>query len=118
VVRWIRQNRDGTAMGIELLSPRAIPVAARVIQKVGGPTTYARALLLPELAPIGQPATLITPRVPFQSGQKIHIQKQGVRSTAQLTTCVLRTESVNQFTYRMLSGYLENAPLTAKMGDQ
>jgi hypothetical protein len=118
VVRWIRQNHEGTAMGIELLSPRAIPVAARVIQKVGGPTTYARALMLPELEPIGQPATLITPRVPFQAGQKVHIQKQGVRSTAQLTKCVLRTESVNQFTYRMLSGYLENAQVTLKMSDQ
>jgi hypothetical protein len=65
--------------------------------------------MLPELTPIGQPASLITPRVPFQTGQKVHIQKQGVRSTAQLTKCVLKTESVNQFTYRMLSGYLENA---------
>ncbi len=118
VVRWIRQNQDGTAMGVELLAPRAIPVAARVIQKVGGPTSYARALMLPELTPIGQPATLITPRVPFQPGQKIHVQKQGVRSTVQLTNCVLRTESVNQFTYRMLSGYLENSQVTLKMSDQ
>ncbi|MEQ8858812.1 MAG: hypothetical protein RIC56_09205 [Pseudomonadales bacterium] len=118
IVRWIRQNHEGTGMGIELLAPRAIPVAARVIQKVGGPTSYARALMLPELAPIGQAATLITPRVPFQPGQKIHVQKQGVRSTAQLTKCVLRTESVNQFTYRMLSGYLENSQVTLKMSDQ
>ncbi len=74
--------------------------------------------MLPELTPIGQPATLITPRVPFQPGQKIHVQKQGVRSTVQLTNCVLRTESVNQFTYRMLSGYLENSQVTLKMSDQ
>jgi hypothetical protein len=118
VIRWIRQNESGTAMGIELLAPRAIPVAVRVIQKVGGPTSYARALMLPELTPIGQPATLVTPRLPFQPGQKIHIQKQGVRSTAQLIKCVLRTESVNQFTYRMLAGYLENAQVTLKMSDQ
>lgn len=117
VIRWIRQNQDGTAMGIELLAPRAVPVAVRVIQKVGGPTSYARALMLPELAPIDQPATLITPRLPFQAGQKIHLYKQGVRSTAQLTKCVLKTESVNQFTYRMLSGYLENAQVTLKMSD-
>ncbi len=117
LIRWIRQSHDGTGMGIELLAPRAIPVAARVIQKVGR-TAYARALLLPELTPIGQPATLITPRVPFQEGQKIHLQQQGVRHTAQLTRCVLKTESVNQFTYRMLSGYLENTQPTRKMSDQ
>ena len=77
----------------------------------------AAPFLLPELAPIDQPATLITPRLPFQAGQKIHLYKQGVRSTAQLTKCVLKTESVNQFTYRMLSGYLENAQVTLKMSD-
>jgi cyclic-di-GMP-binding protein len=117
LIRWIRQNAEGTAMGIELLSPRAIPVAVRAVQKMGGPTSYTRGLLLPELAPIGQPATLITPRMPFQSGQKVHIQKQGIRSTAQLQQCVLRTESVSQFTYRMLSGYLENSHVTLKIGD-
>lgn len=117
VIRWIRQDHDGTGMGIELLSPRAVPVAVRVIQKIGGPTSYSRALMLPELAPIGQPATLITPRMPFQTGQKVHIQERGVRSTAQLVKCVQKTESVNQFTYRMLSGYLENSNLGLKMGD-
>ncbi|MEQ9005380.1 MAG: GTPase, partial [Pseudomonadales bacterium] len=117
VIRWIRQNSEGTAMGIELLSPRAIPVAVRAVQKVGGSTSYARGLLLPELAPIGQPASLITPRQPFQSGQKVHLQNQGIRSTAQLQQCLLKTESVNQFTYRMLSGYLENARVNLNIGD-
>lgn len=117
VIRWIRQNSEGTAMGIELLSPRAIPVAVRAVQKVGGSTSYARGLLLPELAPIGQPASLITPRLPFQSGQKVHLQNQGIRSTAQLQQCLLKTESVNQFTYRMLSGYLENARVNLNIGD-
>jgi hypothetical protein len=111
VVRWIRQNQQGTTMGIELIAPRAIPVATRVIQKKGGPTDYARAFLLPELKPINQPATLITSRVPFASDQKIHIQRQGVQTTAQLGTRVLSTESFNQFTFRMLDGYLENAQI-------
>lgn len=111
VVRWIRQGQQGTTMGIELLAPRAIPVATRVIQKKGGPTDYARAFLLPELKPINQPATLITPRVPFATDQKIHIHRQGVQTTAQLGTRVLSTESFNQFTFRMLDGYLENAQI-------
>lgn len=117
VVRWIRQDGDGTTMGIELLAPRAIPVAARVIQKRGGPSDYTRAFLLPELSPINQPSTLITPLVPFNSGQKIHLQRQGVQSTAQLQRSVLRTESFNQFTFRMLDGYLENARVNLSMGN-
>ena len=110
VIRWIRQD-DETTMGIELLAPRAIPVASRVIQKRGGPTDYARALLLPELKPINQPATLITPAVPFAPEQKIHLQRQGIQTTAQLMQCVLSTESFKQFTFRMLDGYLENAQI-------
>ncbi len=115
VVRWIRQNDQGAAMGIELLAPRAIPVAVRVIKKRGGPTDYVRALLLPALQPINQPATLITPRVPFQESNKIHVQRQGIQTTAQLTTSVVRTESFNQFTFRMLDGYLENIPADINM---
>ena len=101
--------------GIELLSPRAIPIAVRVINKKGGPTDFARAFLLPELAPIDQPATLITPPVPFNSGQKVHVLRQGIRTTSQLTECVLTTESFNQFTFRMLDGYLENIPADINM---
>ena len=117
VIRWIRQNNQGAAMGIELLSPRAIPIALRVIKKRGGPTDYVRALLLPELTPINQPATLITPRVPFQENNKIHVQRQGIQTTAQLTASVLTTESFNQFTFRMLDGYLENARIDLNISD-
>ncbi|MEE8302467.1 MAG: hypothetical protein V3S24_08545 [Candidatus Tectomicrobia bacterium] len=117
VVRWIRQNSQGAAMGIQLLAPRAIPVAVRVIKKRGGPTDYVRALLLPALPPIDQPATLITPVVPFQEKNKIHVQRQGIQTTAQLTTNVLRTESFNQFTFRMLDGYLENARIDLNISD-
>ena len=117
VVRWIRQNNQGAAMGIQLLAPRAIPVAVRVIKKRGGPTDYVRALLLPALQPIDQPAMLITPVVPFQEKNKIHVQRQGIQTTAQLTTSVLRTESFNQFTFRMLDGYLENARIDLNISD-
>ena len=118
VVRWIRQDGEGTSMGVELLSPRAIPVAARVINKKGGPTDYARVFLLPALEPIGQPATLVTPPVPFHTGQKINVRRQGIQTTAQLGQCTLKTESFNQFTFRMLDGYLENAESKLNMASE
>jgi hypothetical protein len=111
VLRWIRQEESGTTTGVELLAPRAIPLAIRVVQKKGGPTDYARGLLLPEIKPIGQPATLITPRVPFVGGQKVHVHRQGVQTTAQLRELVTATDSFNQFTFKMLDGYLENAQI-------
>jgi cyclic-di-GMP-binding protein len=108
VIRWLRQEGKRISMGVELLSPRAIPVAVRGIQKRGGPTDYARGLLLPRIEALHQQATLITPSVPFAEKQKIHIQRQGIQTTGQLLETQLKTESFNQFTFRMLDGYLEN----------
>ena len=109
VIRWLRQEGKRISMGVELLSPRAIPVAVRAIQKRGGPTDYARGLLLPQIEALNQHATLITPSVPFIEKQKVHIQRQGIQTTAQLLKTQLKTESLNQFTFRMLDGYLENS---------
>jgi hypothetical protein len=108
VIRWIRQSGERISMGVELLSPRAIPVAVRVIRKKGGPTDFARALILPQIEALKQAATLITPSVPFLAKQKIQIQRQGLQTTGQLLESRIKTESVNQFTFRMLDGYLEN----------
>lgn len=111
ILRWVRHDENGTQTGVELLAPRAIPVAIRIIQKKGGPTEFTRALLLPELAAIRQPATLITPALKFAAQQKIHVQRQGIQATAQLADERQRTESFLQFSFRMLDGYLENSQI-------
>ena len=111
VLRWVRKVEGVTQTGLELMAPRAIPVAVRIVQKKGGPTDYTRALLLPELSAIRQPATLITPAIMFTEQQKIHLQRQGIQATAQLAEERLRTESFIQFTFRMLDGYLENSQI-------
>ena len=116
-IRWIRHQGDEAAMGVALLSPRAIPVAIRMVYKRGGPTDFTRAFLLPEIGAIRQAATLITPRMPFAAGQKLQIQRQGIQTTGQLIELQLNTESVNQFTFRMLDGYLENSRTDRNIGD-
>ena len=107
-VRWLRRERGEIRTGVELLAPKAIPVGLRVIQKVGGPTDYVRGLLLPEVPAIKQAATLITPSVPFTSSHKVNIHRQGLQTTAQLTDLRQKTETFNQFTFRLLDGYLES----------
>ncbi len=115
VARWLRYSDAETLMGLELLSPRAIPVAVRVVRKRGGIREHARGLLLPEMPIIGQPATLLTPRVPFDESHKVQIQRQGIQTKAQLMRRVRNTESFSQFTFRMLDGYLENAQFDLNM---
>lgn len=104
VVRWLRQIRNqGTQVGIELLAPSAAPCALRLLQKVGNSSEYLRALLLPEISAVNQPATLITPRLPFQTGSRISMLHDGRESQGQLMKKVSATGSVSQFELKLQS---------------
>jgi hypothetical protein len=115
VSRWIRHSDQETLMGIELLAPRAIPVAVRTLAKRGSSVEYHRAVLLPALEAIGQPAMLITPRLPYNESQKVQLRRHSIQATGQLMRRVLMTESFTQFTFRMLDGYLENTQIDLNM---
>jgi len=98
VIRWIRHARKkGTQIGIELLAPHAQPCAVQLLNRTGDPSEYLRGLLLPELSSIGQPSTLITPRVPFQTGNKVSIRYSDSESKCILEDCIASTASFNQF---------------------
>lgn len=104
VIRWIRQVRhQGTQVGVELLAPNSTPCAIRLIQKVGSHSEYLRCLLLPELGSIGQPATLITPRMPFQAGNRVTLLRNGRAEECQLSRRVSATGSISQFELRFFS---------------
>lgn len=118
VARWIRQSEEGPFMGVELLAPQARPIAIRLVQSKGTQMEFQRAFLLPELKPLGRPASLITPAAPFKGGQKIQLRENGKQNTAQLGDCLLKTGSFNQFTFRVLDGYLEKPGGRPNMGNQ
>jgi hypothetical protein len=104
VVRRIRNpSQEGVLTGIELLAPRAFAVGARAIRKKGGATDYLRALLLPEVHAIGQPAMLVTPKLPFQARQKVQINQDGDVLTARLAESTGGSASFNQFAFRLLA---------------
>ncbi|TXH93978.1 MAG: molecular chaperone [Pseudomonas sp.] len=103
VVRWIRQVRGGgTQMGIELISPHAQPCGVQLVRKNEQNSDYLRALLLPEIAAISRPATLITPRLPFQESHKVMINHNGHETRALLSRKQASTGSFSQFEYRTL----------------
>ncbi|WP_271409476.1 molecular chaperone [Pseudomonas sp. Q1-7] len=101
VVRWIRQVRGGgTQMGIELVAPQAQSCGVLLMRKGEQNSHYLRALLLPAIGAISRPATLITPRLPFQEGNKVQINLHGEEHRAVLTRRLTSTGSFNQFEYR------------------
>lgn len=100
VVRWIRQVRGGgTQMGIELIAPHAQACGLQLLRKAEHNSQYLRALLLPEISAISRPATLITPRLPFQEGNKVMINRNGSERRAVLSHRQTSTGSFNQFEY-------------------
>ncbi|MGQ7959645.1 molecular chaperone [Pseudomonas sp. SP16.1] len=104
IVRWIRQVRGGgTQMGIELIAPHALPCGLQLLRKAEQNSQYLRALLLPEIAAISRPASLITPRLPFQEGSRVLINDHGEEHRAVLTRKQASTGSFNQFEYRRVS---------------
>jgi hypothetical protein len=105
VVRWVKQlAQQGAQFGVELLAPRAMPVGARVIRKTGDAGTFMRALVLPALHAIGQPATLLVPSVGFQSGAKVEMAVAGESQRIVLGRKVNSTASFGQYEYRQGQG--------------
>lgn len=101
LIRWIRQSGGRiTQLGVELLGPGATPCALRLDNKSGGSSEFLRGLLLPELSAIGQPATLLTPRMPFQTSNRITLLRDGEQEAAQLSRRVSATSSISQFELR------------------
>lgn len=116
VVRWIRQVRGGgTQMGIELVAPHAQPCGLQLMRKTEQSSQFLRALLLPAIAAISRPASLITPRLPFQEGNKVLINLHGVEQRAVLSRKQASTGSFSQFQYRNveLSNNTPGKPVTA-----
>lgn len=101
VIRWIRHVRDqGTQLGVELLAPKALVGAARLLQKTGENGPLMRALLLPAIKAIAQPATLLLPRMPFRTGNKIELLFTDEQGRYQLTKRLTSTSSFSQFQFR------------------
>jgi hypothetical protein len=103
-IRWVRITESGPQLGIELLSPTATPFGARVIQKAGPQGEFQRVLVLPEVKASGQPTTLITPRLPFRSGQKIALVHRDKETRVQLVRRIASSPAYSQFEFRRLGG--------------
>ncbi|GGY80722.1 hypothetical protein GCM10011613_27220 [Cellvibrio zantedeschiae] len=108
VVRWANQTKGATQLGIQILSAHATPVGLAIIHKTGDSSEFLRALEIPALKAINQPATLITNAVSFREYAKARIYQRknnestGEQNSIQLTRRLFATGSFSQFTYREL----------------
>lgn len=100
VIRWISQPKTGvTTMGVELLAAAAIPCGAKVVTGTQHKSDYMRALLLPALETMGQPASFIAPNMPFKENLSVILNQYGETSQGLLGSCTLSTGSFSQFPF-------------------
>ncbi len=102
VIRWIRQIRNGGAqIGVELLAPNAQPCGVQLVRPGEESSNYLRGLLVPEIPAISRPASLITPRIPFQEGSRVNINHAGTETKATLGKRSIHTASISQYEYKV-----------------
>lgn len=109
VVRWAHQIKGATQLGIQIMAPHAIPVAIAIVHKTGALSEYLRALQIPELRAINQPASLITNAVSFHEYNKARLycqsepgSREGKDKSIQLTQRLFGTGAFSQFAFREL----------------
>lgn len=103
VIRWVSQLKQANSLiGVELLSPSAMPYGARVQKVTGEEASLRRVLLLPEIKLVGQPHTLITPHAGFKERQKVILVREGEEFLVQLQRQISTTENFTQFDFRYI----------------
>jgi len=114
VIRRMLSNRSGNfEIGVQMLTPNAIAVAACLDGGTGSEPSsdFLRCLMLPELRAIDQPATIITPAMPFRIGSKIRINLHDKSIIAVLTQQLEYTNSFSQFQFDVIDESTEGDTL-------
>jgi len=98
VIRWMKSAQENSLeLGIQTLSPGAIPVWASIFSKKGIMASKFRGILLPEVKAIGQQSTLLLPTPPFHTGSLSTIENAGKKEKFSLIRQVENTGCFSQF---------------------
>ncbi|WP_196139612.1 hypothetical protein [Aliikangiella sp. G2MR2-5] len=106
VVRWVRRQAKGSQvqMGVQLLAPGAKPVRVQLKTTKKANNEFQRALRLPALTGIGQPETLITNPLAFNTKSKVAMNDTGQIFDIRLIKELTATSSFKQFQYEEIGG--------------
>jgi len=102
VVRWVRQLKDSSQLGIQTLASQPKPYGAAQIYGMGGYSDYMRALYIPSSKSADTPATLLTPSVPFHEQDKVRLFDGEEATTIKLNKAVFSTSTIRQFSFHPL----------------
>lgn len=102
VIRWIRQFKGSTQVGVQIISNQPKPWGAGQMYDMGGYSDYMRALYVPASTKTNTPATVITANKPFKDQDKIKVFDGDNTFSAKLSGIVFSTSAIQQFSYHPL----------------
>lgn len=99
VVRWVNYDEtENVEVGVQMLAPSATAVTLKPV--VSGPRDIFRAaLLLPEIRPLQQPASIIASPATFRTKLEYLLYENGVVSNVRGMRLIEQTASFDQFQY-------------------
>jgi hypothetical protein len=100
VVRWIRQRRAGSQLGILLLSDRCKSAAIAQMYDMGGYADYVRALYIPRSKIYDEPETILCPNIPFDELDKVKLILDKEVLNAKLEKRLLNAGSIQRLSFR------------------
>jgi hypothetical protein len=103
VVRWIKQLKGGSQLGIQLLTHQPVPYGAACVFDMGGYSDYMRAIHIPTPNMADQPPSLLTAAVPFQENVRVKLKQEDSVIDVRLNKCVFSTSTFKLFSFETLS---------------
>ena len=104
IIRWLRNVPiHGMQVGVEFITSESTPVVAG-LQASGAHATTLECLLLPGVPANDIPRTLVTPSLPFRTGDRIWIEDGSGRQSLELTKLVDASGAFSRFQFKALGG--------------
>ena len=98
VIRRIKFTQErGLEMGLQMLSPGALPVWVRSYSDNVGSTTRMKGILLPEIKSLRQKASLLLPSLPFRVGSTSILEYEDHKETIILSQQLENTGIFGQY---------------------
>lgn len=101
VVRWVRQLKGASQMGVQILALDAEPAAASLKYDMGGYSDAMRVFMVPGRSGGEAAPTLITAAAPFQESSRLRLVRGRQAHTVTLDRTTFVSSKVRQFRYQI-----------------
>ncbi len=103
VIRWIRQTKNTTHIGTQLLCSQPVPYGASVTMENGLESVYMRVIHIPSPIAPDQPPSLLTTTIPFQEGRRVELKQADHSQHIRLGKPIFFTSKMKLFEFLPLS---------------